>query len=105
MYNIGGLYLYYRKQASTFITNILIDPQLEKLSIVQLESTLKLLEKSKVKKILMVCEAFGGGVFTYLSQLCNDMLDSFDVYLAYSVRTQTPNNFKDFICLLIQEFT
>ena len=26
------------------------------------------------KKILMVCEAFGGGVFTYVSQLCNDML-------------------------------
>lgn len=23
------------------------------------------------KKILMVCEAFGGGVFTYVSQLCN----------------------------------
>ena len=25
------------------------------------------------KKILMVCEAFGGGVFTYVSQLCNTM--------------------------------
>lgn len=25
------------------------------------------------KKILMVCEAFGGGVFTYVSQLCNDI--------------------------------
>lgn len=27
----------------------------------------------KKKRILMVCEAFGGGVFTYVSQLCNDM--------------------------------
>ena len=50
-----------------------------------------------MKKILMVCEAFGGGVFTYVSQLCNDMVDDFDVYLAYSLRPQTPNNYKDFL--------
>lgn len=49
------------------------------------------------KKILMVCEAFGGGVFTYVSQLCNDMVDSFDVYLAYSIRSQTPKNYKEFL--------
>ncbi len=49
------------------------------------------------KKILMVCEAFGGGVFTYVSQLCNDMVDVFDVYLAYSIRPQTPKNYKDFL--------
>lgn len=45
----------------------------------------------------MVCEAFGGGVFTYVSQLCNDMVDEFDVYLAYSIRPQTPKNYKDFL--------
>lgn len=49
------------------------------------------------KKILMVCEAFGGGVFAYVSQLCNDMIDNFDVYLAYSLRPQTPKNYKDFL--------
>ena len=49
------------------------------------------------KKILMVCEAFGGGVFTYVSQLCNDMVDDFDVYLAYSLRPQTPKNYKEFL--------
>lgn len=49
------------------------------------------------KKILMVCEAFGGGVFTYVSQLCNDMVDDFEVYLAYSLRPQTPENYKDFL--------
>ena len=49
------------------------------------------------KKILMVCEAFGGGVFTYVSQLCNDMVDDFDVYLAYSLRPQTPKNYKSFL--------
>lgn len=50
-----------------------------------------------MKKILMVCEAFGGGVFTYVSQLCNDMVDDFDVYLAYSLRPQTPKDYKDFL--------
>lgn len=50
-----------------------------------------------MKKILMVCEAFGGGVFTYVSQLCNDMVDEFDVFLAYSIRPQTPKNYKDFL--------
>ena len=50
-----------------------------------------------MKKILMVCEAFGGGVFTYVSQLCNDMCDEFDVYLAYALRAQTPENYKDFL--------
>lgn len=49
------------------------------------------------KRILMVCEAFGGGVFTYVSQLCNDMADDFDIYLAYSLRPQTPKNYKDFL--------
>lgn len=50
-----------------------------------------------MKKILMICEAFGGGVFTYVSQLCNDMCNDFDVYLAYSLRPQTPKNYKEFI--------
>lgn len=49
-----------------------------------------------MKKILMVCEALGGGVFTYVSQLSNDMCDNFKVYLAYSTRSQTPDNFSTF---------
>ena len=48
-----------------------------------------------MKKILMVCEAFGGGVFAYVSQLCNDMCEEFEVYLAYALRPQTPPNYKD----------
>ncbi len=50
-----------------------------------------------MKKILMVCEAFGGGVFTYVSQLCNDMCDDFEVCLAYSLRPQTPKEYKKFL--------
>lgn len=47
------------------------------------------------KRILIVCEAFGGGVFAYVAQLCNDMCAEFDVYLAYALRPQTPKNYKD----------
>ena len=50
-----------------------------------------------MKKILMVCEAFGGGVFTYVSQLCNDLANDFEIYLAFSLRPQTPQNYKDFL--------
>lgn len=49
------------------------------------------------KRVLMVCESFGGGVFTYVSQLCNDLVDDFDIYLAYSLRPQTPKDYKDFL--------
>lgn len=44
---------------------------------------------------MMVCEAFGGGVFAYVSQLCNSMCECFDVSLVYAVRSQTPKNYKD----------
>ncbi|MCH1947753.1 glycosyltransferase [Enterocloster sp. OA13] len=50
-----------------------------------------------MKRILMVCEAFGGGVFTYVSQLCNDMCNDFEVYLAYAIRPQTPTNYREFL--------
>ena len=50
---------------------------------------------NKKNRILMVCEAFGGGVFAYVSQLCNDMCEEFDVYLAYALRPQTPKNYKE----------
>lgn len=36
-------------------------------------------------------------MFTYVSQLCNDMIDDFEVYLAYSLRPQTPENYKEFL--------
>ena len=48
-------------------------------------------------RILMVCEAFGGGVFSYVSQLCNDMCADFEVSLAYSLRPQTPSNYTDYL--------
>ena len=38
----------------------------------------------------------GGGVFTYIVSLANHLVESYDVYLAYAVRPQTPEDFRDF---------
>lgn len=46
---------------------------------------------------MMVCEAFGGGVFSYVSQLCNDMTNDFEVFLVFQTRPQTPSNYVEFI--------
>ena len=45
----------------------------------------------------MVCESFGGGVFAYVTQLCNAMCDEFNIYLAYGLRPQTPSNFRELL--------
>ena len=47
------------------------------------------------RKILMVCEAFGGEVFTYVSQLCNDMVGHF-VSISLFPQPQTPRITKIF---------
>lgn len=38
------------------------------------------------KKILYVVEAMGGGVFTYIVDLANALVDTYDMYIAYAVR-------------------
>ena len=48
---------------------------------------------SNRKKILYVAEAMGGGVFTFLVGLCNELADYYDIYVAYGIRTQTPDDF------------
>lgn len=48
------------------------------------------------KKILYVVEAMGGGVFTYIVDLANELVNEFDMYIAYAVRPQTPSNYKDY---------
>ncbi len=47
------------------------------------------------KKVLEIVEAFGGGVFTMMNDLCNGLSNEFEVIVAYSKRKQTPNNFKE----------
>lgn len=48
------------------------------------------------KKILYIVEAMGGGVFTYIVDLANELVNEYDMYIAYAVRKQTPENYKDY---------
>lgn len=48
------------------------------------------------KKILFVVEAMGGGVFTYIVDLANGLVDKYDMYIAYAIRPQTPSDYKDY---------
>lgn len=49
------------------------------------------------KKVLHIVEAFGGGVFTYLTALANNTCEEFDVTIACTIRPQTPENFERFL--------
>jgi glycosyltransferase involved in cell wall biosynthesis len=48
-----------------------------------------------MKKIVYVVESFAAGVYTFLTELCNSVVEEYDVVLVYSVRKETPQNFKD----------
>ena len=38
------------------------------------------------KKILYIVEAMGGGVFTYIVDLANELVNKYDMYIAYGLR-------------------
>lgn len=48
------------------------------------------------KRILYIVEAMGGGVFTYIVDLANELVNTYDMYIAYAVRKQTPENYRDY---------
>ena len=48
----------------------------------------------KREKLLFIVEAMGGGIFTYITNLTNELVKKYDVYVAYSVRKETPKDFK-----------
>ena len=50
----------------------------------------------KKKKLLFIVEAMGGGVFTYIVDLANELSQRYEMYVAYGLRNQTPNNYKDY---------
>lgn len=50
----------------------------------------------KKEKLLFVVEAMGGGVFTYIVDLTNQLIKNYDLYIAYAVRNQTPKNYKEY---------
>lgn len=49
----------------------------------------------KRKKIVHVVESFGGGVYSFLVDLLNKLIDEYDITLIYAIRSQTPENFKE----------
>lgn len=50
-------------------------------------------EEKKIR-ILYIVEAMGGGVFTYLSELCNELVDKYEIFIAYGIRQETPADIK-----------
>lgn len=62
------------------------------------------------RKILFVVEAMGGGVFTYIVDLANELVNMmakdgsfvYDIYVAYAIRKQTPKDYKRYFDKKIQ---
>lgn len=49
----------------------------------------------KKYKLLFIVEAMGGGVFTYIVDLANELVRFYDMYIAYAVRPQTPVDYRE----------
>lgn len=48
-----------------------------------------------MKKILHIAEAFGSGVLNYIKNISTWQCNDYEVYIAYGIRPETPNNFKE----------
>ncbi|WP_321328348.1 glycosyltransferase [uncultured Ilyobacter sp.] len=46
-------------------------------------------------KIIQVVECFGGGVYSFLTDLCNELVIGNEIIIVYSQREETPKNFKN----------
>lgn len=56
-----------------------------------------MLENISMKKVVHVAESFGGGVYSFLTQLCNEIVEDYEIVIVYSLREDTPKDFrKDF---------
>lgn len=51
---------------------------------------------NKKTKVLHLVESFGGGVFSFLTDLVNQADSNYDITIAYGRRKETPENFKDY---------
>ena len=40
------------------------------------------------KRILYIVEAMGGGVFTYIVDLANELVNKYDMYIAYLIHRE-----------------
>ena len=57
-----------------------------KMCVEKIEGIVKEKPMATKKKILYIVEAMGGGVFTYIVDLANELVDTYDMYIAYSDR-------------------
>lgn len=48
------------------------------------------------RKILFIVESMGGGVFTYIVSLANELAEHFEMYVAYGIRKQTPADYQNY---------
>lgn len=53
-------------------------------------------------KILHIVEAMGGGVFTFLVDLANNLCDEFDIVIAHGLRSETPDDYGQYFDEKIQ---
>ena len=51
---------------------------------------------SKKKKLLYIVESMGGGVFTYIVSMANELVRTYDLYVAYGLRPETPANYESY---------
>ena len=47
-----------------------------------------------MKKVVYVVESFGAGAYTFLTELSNSIIEQYEVVIIYSIRKETPFNFK-----------
>lgn len=50
-----------------------------------------------MKKVMHIVEAFGGGVFTFMVDLLNSMVEEYNVVLVCAIRPQTPKDYKYYL--------
>lgn len=67
-------------------------------------------EEMDNKRLLFVVEAMGGGVFTYIVDLANALADTYEIFIAYATRKQTPEDFESYFdkrihLIRVQNFT
>lgn len=48
------------------------------------------------KKILFIIVAMGDGIFTYIVDITNKLLNKYDMYIAYALQRQTPAIYKEY---------
>lgn len=48
------------------------------------------------KRVLFIVEAFGGGVFTYITELANALSNKYRIFIIYNIRPETPQDYKKY---------